>query len=48
MKIVYNFIILHLFDNIIRPVEDAKTPRALWAALDALFLTKTLQIKSTF
>ncbi|KAL2476226.1 Copia-like retroelement pol polyprotein [Abeliophyllum distichum] len=44
-EIAYSFIILHLFDNIVGQVDDSKTARVLWFALDALFLTKTLPNK---
>lgn len=44
-EIAYSSIILHLFDDIVRQVEESKTARDLWTAIDNLNLTKTLPNK---
>ncbi|KAL2487167.1 Retrotransposon protein [Abeliophyllum distichum] len=45
-EIAYSSIILHLSDSIVRQVDDAKTTRELWEALDKLFLTPLLILDS--
>lgn len=44
-EIVYNSIILHLSDNIVREVDETKTARTFWTTLATMFLTKTLPTK---
>lgn len=43
--ISYKSIILYFYNNIARQVDETKTTRTLWIALDTMFLTKTLPNK---
>ena len=44
-EIAYNTIILHLYDNVLRKVDDTKTTTELWKKLESLFLVTTLPNK---
>lgn len=48
MEIAYNLLILHLFDNVLRQVDDENIAAKIWLKLKSIYVTKSLTNKTYF